>query len=83
MPKVPSERYCDSQSCCRLLLPSDTTSEAEKVFLGPYPAVDAAELAAEQEAGLLQQKVGIVAAVGFLQAGLRLLQEKLETQTPA
>lgn len=42
--------------------------------------VDAAQLAAEQEAGLLQQQVGIGAAVSFPQAGLRLLQEKLETQ---
>lgn len=39
----------------------------------------AAELAAEQEAGLLQQQIGIVAAGGVPQAGLRLLQEKLET----
>ena len=45
--------------------------------------VDAAQLAAEQEAGLLQQQVGIVAAVAFLQAGLRLLQENLETNAPA
>lgn len=44
---------------------------------------DTTQLAAEQEAGLLQQQVGIIAAVSILQAGLHLLQEKLETNTPA
>lgn len=42
----------------------------------------AAQLAAEHQAGLLQQQVGITAAVGFLQAGLCLLQEELEANKP-
>lgn len=62
-----------------LPLPSDTTRGRSDSFGGGvYPVGATAELAAEQEAGLLQQQVGIVAAAGVPQAGLCLLQEKLE-----
>lgn len=40
----------------------------------------AVQLAAEHEAGLLQQQVGVAAPICSLQAGLCLFQEELEAK---
>lgn len=63
-----------------LFLPPNTAAETKRAFRETHAVAGAVQLAAEHEAGLLQQQVGVAAPVCSLQAGLCLFQEELEAK---